>query len=142
MRGAGEEVAAHVGGQRDIGLGVRAHQVGRFAQKPELQRAEGLEDFGAGLGGGAAIQHAGRGPVARGVGIVAPPEHGFAARLITGRGAAAHGETEVERKLPRGDMRIRAVPDDAPGFVLVEAQVNIAADEVAGLRIAAADRPT
>ena len=47
----GEEVAANVVRQRNVGLGVRADQVRRFAQIPEFQRSEGLENLRAGLGG-------------------------------------------------------------------------------------------
>ena len=82
MGRAGEKVAAHVVRQRDVGLGVRADQVRRFAQIPEFQRAEGVENLRAGLCGRATIQQAGGFAMPRVVLVIAPPEHAFAARLV------------------------------------------------------------
>ena len=45
MRGAGEKIAAHVWRQRDVGCGIGTHEVGRFAQEPKSERAEGVEDL-------------------------------------------------------------------------------------------------
>ena len=39
------------------------------------------------------------------------------------------------------DVRIRAIPHDASRFILIEAEMDKAADEIAGLRIALADAP-
>src|SRR5690606_25484666 len=68
--------------------------------------------------------------------IRAPPEHAFAAGLVQIDGAAGDGKAEVHRRQARGNARERAVPDDAPGEVLVETEVDEGPDEVARLRVA------
>ena len=65
--------------------------------------------------------------------IVAPPEDRFAAGLIERRISASDGEAEIERQLARGDVGHCTVPNDLAVFILIKAEVDEAADEVAGL---------
>ena len=74
--------------------------------------------------------------------IFAPPYDAIAARLVPGR---RHPLPTANRKL-RASWRpamwgMSAIPYDAAGFILVEPQLDVTANEVPGLRIAAADGP-
>ena len=139
MGGGGEVVAAHVGRERDIGFRVGADQIGGHAEIPEFEAAEGFDDLRAGAGGVAAIEQTGRGAMAGFIGIIAPPDDAVAAGLVENGGAAGNGETEVHGELAGRDVGIRAVPDDSARFILIEAEMDIAAQEVAGLRVAFGD---
>ena len=90
-----------------------------------------------------AVQRSSRlaaGASARRVGVARPTRHGLAARLVERRRAAGQREAEIHRRLPRGDARKHAVPDDPAVQVLVEAEMNERLDEVARLRVADRDR--
>ena len=78
MAHAGNVVAPHIRGQRNVTVGARAHQVRRNAQRIELGRPEGLDHFGTRVGRAAAAQQAGRGASPRFVGVITPPEHPLA----------------------------------------------------------------
>jgi hypothetical protein len=69
-----------------------------------------------------------------------PPHDAVAARLVQAGGTARQREAQVDRRLTRGDPRKRAVPHDAVLQVLVEAEMDEGADEIAGLRVSDADR--
>ena len=73
--------------------------------------------------------------------VIAPPQRALAARLVEPSRPARDREPDVQRQLPRRDMRIRPVPHHPVRLVLVEAQIQIAPDEVPRLRTAPAQRP-
>ena len=58
---AGDVVAPHGLGQRQVGLGVGAHPFRRELERPHLGRAEVLDDLRAGVGRQAAVEDAGGG---------------------------------------------------------------------------------
>ena len=132
-------VAAHVGRQRNVLVGPGADQVGRHAQRVELGRPERLDDLRARVAGTAARQQPAGLTAARRVGVVVPPQHALAARLEHLGRTARRREADVHRQLAGGDVRIHAVEYPAPALVLVEAEVQEAAQVVAGLRRALRD---
>ena len=133
-------VAAHVRGQRDVAIRARAHQIRRQPQRVELGRAERLDDLRARFRGLAPRQQTASLAAPRLVGVVGPPQHALAAGLEHLGRAAGRAEADVHRQLPRGDVGVHAVEHAASGLVLVEAQVQEAAQVVARLRVALRDR--
>ena len=79
--------------------------------------------------------------MARYIGIIAPPQHCFAAGLVRASRAARYRHAQVHGELPCGDVRIHAVPHNPPAFVLVESQIDVRAKEIARLRVSARQRP-
>ena len=69
----------------------------------------------------------------------APPDDRLASRFVERRGAARQRESEVDRRLSRGDSREHTVPHDAAREIFVEAEVYERLDEVPGLRVADRD---
>src|SRR5436190_8607446 len=75
------------------------------------------------------------------VGVILPPDHAVTAGFILGGRAAGSREADIQRLLADGDIRIAAVEDDASLFVLIESQMNEAAQVIAGLRVPLANDP-
>src|SRR5207247_7623737 len=141
VRGAGDVVAADVVRQRDVVLRIGADPLGPELQRPDLGGAEVLDDLRARAGLVATIEDAARRQTARVVGERVPPLRPFAARLVELEHAVRLRPAEVQRDAPAGDDRPRAVVQLPPGLVLVEAEVQEAAQEVARLGRPAADAP-
>ena len=140
MRGARVVVAPDVRGQRQVSLRVGADQIRRHAQSPEFRRSERFDDLRAGPRRGAPIEEARRLQSTRLVRVTRPPDDAIAAGLVHAGGAARQAEAQVDRRLTRRDPWKRAVPDDAVLRVLVEAEMDEGADEIARLRVSDADR--
>src|SRR5882762_11191692 len=100
-----------------------------------------LDDLRAGVGLPAAVEDAARGQMTHAVGPLGPPLRALAAGLIELEHAVGLRPAEVERDAPAGDDGPRAVVRLAPGFVLVEAEVEELPQVVARLRNAASDDP-
>src|SRR6185436_3561160 len=64
----------------------------------------------------------------------------FAAWFIDARCASRQRETQVHRRLPRGDAREGAIPHQPVLHIAIEPEMNEGADEIARLRVADADR--
>ena len=139
VRGAADVVAAHVVGQRDVFLRIRAHPFGAELQAPDFGGAEMLDNFRAGLRRVAAVEDAARRQAARLVGIRHPPLRPFAAGLVELEHAVGLRPAEVERDAAARDDRPHAVVHLALRFVLVEAEMQPAPQVIAGLRAAARD---
>src|SRR5437868_2476309 len=73
-----------------------------------------------------------------GFGFAASPH--VAGRLIHPGRAADRNESDIHRELPDRDIWIRAIEDDASRFILIEAQMNQAAQKIPRLRVTLADR--
>src|SRR5262249_40022527 len=80
--------------------------------------------------GAAAGEQPGGRPAAGLVPVIAPPQHPLAAGLVHRGGTPGLREAEVDRHLPRRDVGVGPVPDDAAGLVLVEPQVQERPDEL------------
>ena len=91
MRHAREIVAADIGRERDVGLGVDANEIRRHAQAPEFRRAKGLHDFWAGLSRRAAVKQACLDAYFSGVGGFGSPGAGFGGFGIPGAGFGGFG---------------------------------------------------
>ena len=73
--------------------------------------------------------------------VILPPDHAVASGFILGGGSAGSCEADIQRLLADGDIRVAAIEDDASGLILIESQMNKAAQVIAGLRIPLADGP-
>ncbi len=73
--------------------------------------------------------------------VARPPLRAFAAHLVELEHAVGLAPARVVRHAPPGDQRPGAFVHDAPRLVLVHAEVDEVAREVARLRRAADDRP-
>src|SRR5258708_22071248 len=100
-----------------------------------------LDGLRAGGGSPAAVEDAARGQMTHAVGPLGPPLRALAAGLIELEHAVGLRPAEVERDAPAGDDGPRTVVRLAPGFVLVEAEVEELPQVVARLRNAASDDP-
>ncbi len=118
---------------------VPTHEVVIFSANTS-DAAERLDDLRAGVGPLAAIQDPARMQVAHLVGERVPPLRAFAAHLIQLEHAVGLSPARVVRHAPAGDQRPGAVVNDAAGLVLVHAEEDVVAREVARLRDAADDR--
>src|SRR5471030_2653435 len=98
-----------------------------------------LDDFRAGPGSVAAVEDAARGQTAFFVGILHPPLRTFAARLVELHHTVRLRPADVERDAAAGDDRPYTVVHLALGFILIEAEMQPAAQVIAGLRAAARD---
>src|SRR5262249_34966628 len=134
-------VAPHIVRQRQVGIGRGAHPLRRELEAPDLRGAEMLDDLRASAARIAAVEDAAGGPAADPLGRVAPPLRAFAAHAVQLQRAVRHGEPIIERDPTPGDDRPGTVIELPARLVLVEAEMQEAADEVAGLRDAARDRP-
>ena len=134
MGRARKVVASDVLRQRNVARGIGADEPRRHPQPPELGGPEHFHHLRTRTGRRAAIEQAGRAPAATRVLVAAPPQHRFAARFVERRRAARSGKPEVERRLPRRDVREDAVPHDPAGQVLVEAEMDEGLEKVARLR--------
>jgi hypothetical protein len=115
----------------NVGVGRGADHALVHAQIPELGRAEGLDDLRTRGRGGAAIEDPLRRQVADRIGPMRPPRRAVACGVVEPRGVVGKAETHVQGEPAARDRRPRRVVDLAPGFVLVEAEVEIRTQEVA-----------
>src|ERR1041384_61310 len=72
------------------------------------------------------------------IGVIAPPKDTIASRLVHAGRAAGRTKTNIHRELPHRDIWICAVENDSSRLVLVEAQMNHAAQKIPRLRVALA----
>ena len=134
VRRAREIISADIFGQRNVFRGGRAHQIGRHAQIPEFRRTESLENLRASVRGAAAIEQTRALAPANRILPIAPPEDRVAAGLVGIGRAIGQREAQIERQLPAGDMRHRAVPHDFSGFILVETEIDERPNVISRLR--------
>ncbi|HWF96441.1 MAG TPA: hypothetical protein VG291_15905 [Xanthobacteraceae bacterium] len=139
--GARDIIAPHIVGQRDIGIAGGADPFGRELEAPDFRGAEMLDDLRTGMGRAAAIENAGGRQAADGVGPGRPRLRAFTARLVQLEHAVRHGKAEIQGDPPARDDRPGPVIDLSSGFVLVEAEMDEAAQEISRLGNPAGDRP-
>src|ERR1043165_8791994 len=112
---------------------------GRHLQREHFRAAERLDDLRAGIGAVAAIEDPARMEVAHLVREAVPPLRTFAPHLVELEHAVGLAPAGVVRYAPAGDQRPGAVVHDASGLVLVHAEEDEMAGEIARLRRAADD---
>jgi len=140
--GGRDVVASDVVGQGQVGLALGAYPFRRELQHPYLGRPEMLDDLGTGAGCLAAIEDARRGQAAHWVRMARPPLRALAARLVQLQHAVGLGPAEIEGDAPARDDRPHAVVHAAAPLVLVESEMQPAAQEIPGLGHAARDAVT
>ena len=133
-------IATNIGRQRNVAIRAGAHEIGRSPQVVELRRAERLHNPGTGFRGPATIEQPCCRKASRVVGVIRPPIDTVTAGFIHSGRSTGSRESDVHRQHSNRDIRIAAVEDDAPGFILIESQMNEASQEGPGLGVALADR--
>src|SRR5271155_3559935 len=67
--------------------------------------------------------------------VILPPDDAIASGLVHRRCSAGGCESDVDPLLANSDIRVAAVEDYLSGFILIEAQMNKAAEVVSRLRV-------
>src|SRR5207253_10166769 len=109
VRSAGIVIAPHIGGQRDIGLGVAADKIRAGAQVPEFGRAEDLRDLRTMVVLQAAVEQAVTALPPRRIVIAAPPIDALAAELVKPHQPAGGSKAVVYGKHAWADDGIEAL---------------------------------
>ena len=141
VRDAGKVITPNFRWKRDIFLRGGTDQRIRLTQAPDLGRTKRLQNLRAGVRPAAAIEHARHAVPAHRIAPLSPPARRFVAQLVQKHVPARQRKPAVQVDVSTSDIRIRAVPYLASGFILVESQHDEQLQERSRLRAALGDRP-